>query len=149
MATIKLPRQFIQRANELIETKNGEIRTLGLRTTLQWMWEDLARAVNSNQWGSLAVTSVTHIAFADSPYTVTTTDEFILADSTGGAIVVTLPNIADDTVGRQITVKKIDTGANSVTLSGDATIDNAASYVFNTPYASVTVQSDGLEWWIR
>ena len=76
-------------------------------------------------------------------------DSILLADATAGAVTVPLPAAADNE-GRTITVKKIDASVNTVTLDGDGseTIDNAATKVISTQYASVSVVSDGAEWWI-
>jgi hypothetical protein len=88
--------------------------------------------------------------------TVTTTyaisaigvDHTILCDATSAAFTVSLPATPTPT-GRQYQIKKIDSTANAVTLSGNGnTIDDLASFTLQTQYEAVTVQWDGTEWWV-
>jgi hypothetical protein len=58
----------------------------------------------------------TAIVFADSPYTVVPRDFALLCDCTGGAITVNLPAVVVSN-GREITVKKIDSTGNAVTVT--------------------------------
>jgi len=85
--------------------------------------------------------------FADSPYSVTATDEVVLADATAGAITVNLPT---PTSGRRLNVKKIDSSANVVTVDtpGAETIDGAATFPLASQYDSVTLVSDGTDWFV-
>lgn len=77
------------------------------------------------------------------------TDEVIYADATGAAFTVTLPG-ASESVGCPITIKKTDASANAVTVSraGSATIEGATTYGLVTQYKSVTVISDGANWFV-
>jgi hypothetical protein len=73
----------------------------------------------------------------------------ILCDATSGAITVTLPAAAG--VPRRIyNVKKIDGGGNAITIDGNGaeTIDGSTTVVFSAPNQTVSIQSDGTEWWI-
>ena len=78
--------------------------------------------------------------------------EVILASAGAGNLTVTLPNAAQTL--NLYTVKKIDTGPNTVTInpSNSQYIEgnNATSgnVVINTGYVSVTFVSDGTQWWI-
>lgn len=86
----------------------------------------------------------TNVTIADDPSDLT------VAMTTGvGSKMVTLPTAADN-VGRRITIKKVDAGAGSVVVDGEAaeTIDGAATYTVTAQYAFVTVQSDGFNWMI-
>lgn len=79
-------------------------------------------------------------------------DEFrrtVLVDAVGANRTITLPTAASAR-WRKYTIKKIDATANTVTIDADAaeTIDGAATFVLTTQYESVTIQSDGTEWWI-
>ena len=82
-------------------------------------------------------------------YTVTTSDYFIAADSSGGAITFSLPNAASATEG-QTWVFKDEGGAahtNNIIISpsqGGQTIDGAASIRLESPYASVQIYTDGV-----
>jgi len=49
--------------------------------------------------------------------------------------------------GKQITIKKVDSGAGDVIIDGNgALIDGAATYTIYTQYDSVTLQWDGTNW---
>lgn len=92
--------------------------------------------------------SITAVNFAASPYAGLATDEVIATDATGGAIAITLP----PPVARK-TIKVIDTtgtisSTNTVTVSQNAAelIDGATSIVMDTPYESLTLVSDGTNW---
>lgn len=82
-------------------------------------------------------------------YTLTATDAIITADATGGAFNVTLPTAASIT-GRQYTIKRINTGANAVTVNttSSQTIDGATTYSLSAQYKYVSVVSDGANWLI-
>jgi hypothetical protein len=69
-------------------------------------------------------------------YTVLHADDYILVDSTAGAVTVTLPTARN---GLQFTILRT-AGANNVTIvpSGAETINGAASVVINTSYAPQT-----------
>ena len=60
-------------------------------------------------------------------------------------LTVTLPEVAGENAGRQLTVKKVDSTENTVTISGS--VDGAAYYELNGPYQSVTLVSDGSTNW--
>jgi len=82
-------------------------------------------------------------------YTITDNDgvEFINADATAAGVIATLPTAADNE-DRYITVKKIDTSVNTVTIDGEGaeTIDGAATVVISARYQSYTVVSNGTSW---
>lgn len=82
-------------------------------------------------------------------YTATDEDSYIFADATAVAITISLPPAAD--VPYHIfTVKRLNSGANSVTIDADGseTIDGALTFVLGTQYHAVRIFSDGTEWWI-
>jgi hypothetical protein len=85
-------------------------------------------------------------------YAVAADIEVVLANPSGGAFDVTLPN-ANLVIGRQITVKRNNTSVNVVTVkSAGGTIDGVAAAtgiaLAGGGYASITVVSDGANWWI-
>ena len=81
--------------------------------------------------------------------TVTLDDSLVCADATSAAFAVTLPT-ARIASGRTFQIKRINAGANAVTVTaaGTNTIDGSATYSLAVQYQSVTVQSDGATWWI-
>lgn len=93
---------------------------------------------------SLAIKSVT------SNYTASTADNTILANTSSGAIVITLPSPANIS-GRIYTIKKVGTGGidNQLTISPSAgTIDGGNSYVIYNDWTYVALQTDGSNWYV-
>jgi hypothetical protein len=91
-------------------------------------------------------------ALKTTAYTVAAADDVVLVDPTAGAFDVTLPN-ANVVTGRRIQVKRTTTSANAVTVkSAGGTIDNVAGATGITlaggSLSSLTVASDGTNWWI-
>lgn len=82
-------------------------------------------------------------------YTVQNTDNVLLADATGGAILFTLPTAAS-AVGQVFFFKKIDASLNAVTIqaNGIELIDGLNTLVINSQYVAATLVSDGTSWWI-
>lgn len=87
--------------------------------------------------------------FADSPYSVVASDRVIFCNATGGNMTVTLPSAVVH-VGRQLTIKRTNTTANTVTVGSAAgTIDGSVSYIIpGGTLNSITVVSDGTNWYI-
>jgi hypothetical protein len=80
----------------------------------------------------------------------TVVDETVIfADATGGAFAITLPPSVTETINRDVHVKRVNAGANTVTVtaSGSDTIDGIATYVLTAQYMSVHCVSDGLGKW--
>jgi len=82
-------------------------------------------------------------------YNADNTDYIILVNATATNISITIPS-ASSCVGRQYHVKKIDSSSNavSVTRTGLDTIDGANSRVMLSQYQSLTVVSNGSNWYI-
>lgn len=83
-------------------------------------------------------------------YTIVATDSVILGDATTAAFTLTLPTAAS-IAGRQYTLKRLNSGANAVTVAAQSgqTIDGATTKVLSTQYQSLQVVSDGsTNWWI-
>ncbi len=85
-------------------------------------------------------------------YVATPSNDYILVTNSGANRTVTLPSAVGN-VGKQITIKKLDSG-NSVLVSSvlNQTIDGVDATVspYNIPvqYEALTVVSDGSAWWI-
>ncbi len=71
--------------------------------------------------------------------------EFVVAN---GTFTVNLPASASNS-GKSIDVKNIGTGAITVDGNASETIDGATTFVLVTQYQSVTLISDGTNWYIR
>ncbi len=93
---------------------------------------------------AMAIKSVT------SNYTATAGDNTILANTTSGAITVSLPASAAIT-GRIYTIKKIGTGGidNSLTITpASGTFEGGSTYVIYNDWTYVTLQTDGTAWYV-
>jgi len=82
-------------------------------------------------------------------YTITTADTVILADAVGAPFAITLP-LASSASGYRFFVKKIDSTTNAVTLtrSGSDTIDGSTTAAISVQYTSLSVLSNGTNWFI-
>lgn len=78
-----------------------------------------------------------------------TVSVIVLVDTTTGAIIINLPE-ASTMTGRTITIKKIDSAQNNVTLDafGSQTIDGDLTKLLTQQYESLTIISDGDNWHI-
>ena len=103
---------------------------------------------NFQSQGSIFLKTVSKV-FADSPYSVATSDNIIFCNATGGSMTVTLPS-AVTFASRTLTVKRTNTTANTVTVGSAAgTIDGAATYIIpGGTLNSITVISDGTNWYL-
>jgi hypothetical protein len=93
---------------------------------------------------SMAIKSVT----AD--YTVTASDNTILANTSTTAFTVTLPAPTSFT-GRIYTIKKIGNGGIDKELTitpASGTIDGGSTYIIYNDWTYVTMQTDGTNWYI-
>lgn len=99
--------------------------------------------------GADAIGGPVAISIKTGNYTAQLSDNVLLGDATGGAIIFTLPPAAS-AVGSVFFFKKIDVSANVVTVKGNIAelVDGANTFLINTQYAAITVVSDGTQWWI-
>ncbi len=82
-------------------------------------------------------------------YTMNLNDSIILVDATAGNVTITL-QAALQWEQKKLTVKKIDTSGNTVTIDGNGaeTIDGAATKVISAQYVTVNLTSQGGAIWI-
>ena len=84
--------------------------------------------------------------------TVDTGDDGSLyaADATSGAFLITLPAAADAGDGFELSVIKVDSTTNTVTVDADGseTINGQLDYDLLTQYATVTLRCDGSTWYV-
>ena len=82
-------------------------------------------------------------------YTLAENIEMVLADTTSAGFTVTLPS-AVGRRGREITIKKISSDGNTLTIgTGGGNIDGASTKTTTIQYVSFTMKSDGTVWWIK
>lgn len=131
-------------------------------------------SVNANQLGSTTLTAGTNISItpgantitisaiagaiiynytgithADTPYTVTATDDVIGADVTAGVITIRVPNAPS--TGRTFTIKDISglAAASNITITtpgGIVNIDDATTFVIDTAYQAVEIMFNGTKY---
>lgn len=96
-------------------------------------------------WGDITFNTSTKT----SNYTAATSDTVLLADAASGNVTITLPT-ASTASGYRFFVKRIDGSANSVSVqrSGSDTIDGVASQSLDVQYTSITIVSNGSNWFI-
>lgn len=97
--------------------------------------------------GTLGQPAVTDIDNTDSPYTALATDWVVLCDCTAGAITINLMT-AVGIEGREITIKKIDSSSNYVTIdpAGAETVEGETTGEVQQEGESWTLVSDGANW---
>lgn len=82
-----------------------------------------------------------------SNYTMLESDEVILVDTTTAPVTITL--LPTPVVGTIITVKKIDSSANAVTIDGNGkNIDGQATQTINNQFTANKMTYDGTAWFI-
>ncbi len=74
------------------------------------------------------------------------TEDVSLVDASVSSVTFTL---AAHSSGKIVRVKKTDSSGNTVTIDGaTGNIDDAANYILYSQYESVTLISDGTDWWV-
>jgi hypothetical protein len=79
--------------------------------------------------------------------TLTNTNDVVLASASSGLRTITLPVPSS---GKTLTVKKTDSAVNPVKIlpAGSETIDGVASYNLSAQYESISITTDGTNWYI-
>lgn len=130
----------------------NEVGPLGCRSP----WErEMAKLALLNRIADGAGTAAANAAGFGTVRSVTATtaivssDFAIIADSTSGAITVSLPPAATAD-GRIFFVKRVNAGANNVTIDpfGAETIDGAATLALTTQWAKAQFISNGTAWFV-
>lgn len=87
------------------------------------------------------------ITYTAGTHTITNGYELILCDTSGGAVTVDLP---DPTLskGKKYYFKKTTTSHQVVITGGGYDIDGSPSKVLTNQFETVTVISDGMQWWL-
>jgi len=111
-------------------------------------WHDILKDIE-NQVNQMVDGYLFPTSSVTADYTATVNDSFIPVDATSAAVTVTLKPAAE-AKSKRLTVKKIDSSINTVTVDGNGseTIDGATTAVITSQYDSICLMSDGTEWWI-
>jgi hypothetical protein len=96
-----------------------------------------SNGVAAPSWSSTSGTLA--IATKTANYTLTSGDDTILADSSGGSFTLTLPSAASNS-GKVFRIKKISSDVDPVTVAASPSTD------IHTEGEAVTYQSDGTDW---
>jgi hypothetical protein len=118
---------------------------------------DMAAQINTNTNAIAALgggggggTAQTYVV-KTANYTVLTTDAstYFDVDASAGAVTITLPSASAAGAGFEITVGRINAGANAVTVvpAGSDTIIGQSSYPLNSQWTTVTLVSTGGTAW--
>ena len=127
---------------------------------LRELESDVSQIINRMGWPDLNDSTedeslrgaVTTISSSDSPYSVSTSTDYLLIQTSGGVVRVVLPLASVMGSGRRFMIKDATGNAatNNITIavSGTDTIDGASSFVVDVNFASVSVLSDGSNWFV-
>lgn len=107
---------------------------------------DEVEIYNGTAWQNATASSV--LSSADVSLTLTSTNIVVLHSPTADST-ITLPS-AVGVVGEKITIKKTNTTNFDLIVDGASaeTIDGDLTKTLNTPYSSITMVSDGANWFI-
>ena len=128
---------------------------MGIFEQLSWLTTTVKRlccAVKELQENPAGGGGYTIVNVSSTTYNAAQTSGTIIilvdAATAGGNVTVNLPTAVGNTA--QFTVKKIDSGVNTVTIdgSGAETIDGTATKVIYTQYVSLSVVSNNTNWFI-
>lgn len=91
----------------------------------------------------------TSIITVSANYTITTDDDVVLVNTTGGSRTISLPAAATVT-GLSVLIKKISVDANVVTIDGNAaeTIDGDPTEILTAQWQMVRIKSNGTAWFV-
>lgn len=99
-------------------------------------------------WATPTASLTTTTATKTAAYTSTASDDYLLADGASAAFTITLHAAA--TATKPLTIKRINSGANNITIDPNAseTVDGATTRVLTQQYESVTMVSNGSNWFV-
>ena len=118
------------------------IKSLKAYTSTMELWvRDVADKVNRLILHNNGETSVTRV---NANYTVADNDTFLLCETAG----VTIPLAGVLAVGRKILINDGAGGATASPITVNGTIDGGSSASISTDYDSLTLRSDGIQWWV-
>jgi|WetSurSiteA1Bulk_404760.scaffolds.fasta_scaffold00002_74 hypothetical protein len=136
------------------DTTRVIIKGNGTQTSNLQEWRNSSDSVKgsvSNNGAAVFSGVITGVGFTEAISTKTTTYQITTSDSTilaNGTFDVTLPTAAG-IPGRVFTIKNIGTGMITVKTTGGQNIDGESDMVISARYNSLSVISDGSNWFIK
>jgi hypothetical protein len=131
-----------------------EISVLCPQCGLPFCEEDTMQAIGGILAQTIVLTEILkknlrNVIVVNADYDVLINDEFIFGDATNGDLIITLPFVINS-VGKVYTVMKINSGSKDLTIKPQVgeKINGDVKEVINSKYASRTIISDGVEWFI-
>lgn len=124
-----------------LEVKSEQPNTSGLRLT---NFKGINR-LGTNSEGDL-VEIQSSVRKVNTGYTITGSDEIILADAASSGLNLTLP--AASQKGRKITVKKTEASGNPVLIQSSSPIDGQSDVSISQPYSGIVLLDDGNAYWV-
>lgn len=110
-------------------------------------WDDVSPVLQPGTFPVLAIVS------KSANHTVLTTERgaIILVDASSGAVTITLLAVATAASGFSVTVMKIDSSSNAVTVDGNLseTINGATTQTLGAQYDVAEQFTDGTAWYLR
>lgn len=131
-------------SNIIIESGSSPTVTASLNTTLTGLSSVTTDAITSNTTAILNGAFFLKNTIVTASYVMVETDSVLLVN-TENPITITLPGEVDS--GRVIIIKKMVDTINTVTIDGNA-IDGESVFELNGPYQSVTLISEGNDWYV-
>jgi hypothetical protein len=115
------------------------------------VWDENTKALRRIDPARLAVNTIQRVGVNDANYTATTSDYLIGYTLISAGRTVTLP-AANTMTNKKITIKDESGSAGTYNItvdgSGSETIDGAATKVINTNFGSITMYSNGANWFV-
>ena len=110
-----------------------------------WTWVNWMTSID-NQF--INCTGINGVSTKTANYTIKYSDNTVLVDASWGAVTIYMPVTLLSDI--PLTVKKIDSSANAVTVHWNGVnIDGSASKTITTQYNSITVVSNWTQWYER
>lgn len=103
-------------------------------------WRRVSTVVNA-MLGSISGLYQRQTTSVTSNYSASDTDYALIVNSTAGAVSITLP---PPIAGRELVVKRINAGGNTITLTGQ--VDGATSLSIGTQWQSYVLIGNGDRW---
>ncbi|MDP9959186.1 hypothetical protein [Chryseobacterium lathyri] len=124
-----------------LEVKSEHPNTSGLRLT---NFKGISRLGTNNEGDLVEIQS--SVRKVNTGYTITGSDEIILADAASSGLNLTLP--AASQKGRKITVKKTEASGNPVLIQSSSPIDGQSDISISQPYSGIVLLDDGNAYWV-